>query len=466
MRKHMNPRFNLSRRHLLKSAACGFGHLALSSILNAAPENVLAPKPPQHPARAKRVIFLFMQGGPSQVDTFDPKPELSKWDGKKVDFNHRGSTQSQKVLKHMWEFQHHGQCGQPVSSLFPNIAKHVDDICFLQGMHTEGVSHGPATLFLHTGATSLVRPSVGAWISYGLGSGNENVPAFVTINPPANQGGPRNYNNAFLPPIHQGTVLGQPGDRNALPKLANLKSPLSTEASVNEYNFLNQLNRIQAGQRPDAAVEGTINSLELAWRMQNNAAELVNLDRESQDMRDLYGVDEKPTNSFGRQCLAARQLAESGVRYIQINHCDNDAAPVWDQHSNMPKHQELALEVDKPIAGLLADLKQRGLLDDTLVWWGAEFGRTPFSQGEDGRDHNPKGFTSWLAGGGVKSGFSYGGTDEFGFKAVDGQVHMHDLHATILHLLGMDHERLTFRHSGRDFRLTDVHGRVVSEILA
>jgi len=462
----MTTACTLTRRHLLRTAACGFGHLAFAGITAGAPRNPLAPQPVMHPARAKRVIFIFMQGGPSHVDTFDLKPKLTKWDGKKTDFAHRGSTKPMQVMKPMWKFQRHGQCGQSVSSLFPEVAQHVDDMCFLHGMHTEGVAHGPATLFLHTGATNLVRPSVGAWISYGLGSENENLPAFVTVNPAANKGGPRNYSNAFLPPIHQGTVLGQPGNRNAEPKLANLESLLSTEESRKQYEFLNRLNRIQAGPRPDAALEGAINSLELAWRMQNHAGELVDLARESQQTLKLYGIDQPPTDSFGRQCLAARQLAESGVRYIQINHCDNDAAPVWDQHSNMPKHQELALEVDKPIAGLLADLKQRGLLEDTLVWWGAEFGRTPFSQGADGRDHNPKGFTTWLAGGGVKRGFAHGSTDELGFQAVQGKVHMHDLHATILHLLGMDHEQLTYRYSGRDFRLTDVAGNVVKEILA
>jgi len=456
----------LSRRHLLKAAACGFGHLAFAGIASSAARNPLAPKPAMYEPRAKRVIFLFMQGGPSQVDTFDYKPELVKWDGKMTKFAHRGANNPMKVLKHMWDFRRHGQCGQTVSSLFPEMAQHVDDICFLKGMHTEGVAHGPATLFLHTGATNLVRPSVGAWISYGLGSGNENLPAFVTVNPPANKGGPRHYSNAFLPPIHQGTVLGQPGNRNAVPKLANLRSLLSAESGQKQYEFLNRLNRIQAGPQPGAALEGAINSLELAWRMQNHAGELVDLGRETKATMDLYGINQKPTDAFGRQCLVARQLAESGVRYIQISHCDNDAAPVWDQHSNMPKHQELALEVDKPISGLLFDLKQRGLLEDTLVWWGAEFGRTPFSQGADGRDHNPKGFTTWLAGGGVKSGFSHGATDDLGFQAIEGKVHMHDLHATILHLLGIDHEKLTYRYSGRDFRLTDVAGNVVKEILA
>ncbi len=458
---------SVSRRSLLQSAACGFGYLAFSGIAGAS-SNPLAAQIPLMPARAKRVIFIFMQGGPSHVDSFDLKPELYKYHDKKADFFNARTreVESRNVMQPMWEFQQHGDSGRQVSSLFPEMAKHVDDLCFLHGMHTEGVAHGPATLFLHTGATNLVRPSMGAWVSYGLGTENSNLPAFVTVNPAANKGGPRNYGNAFLPAIHQGTVLGQPGDRNSKPVLRNLNSPLATDQASRQYQFLHALNRSQTGTSGHPDMEGAINSLELAWRMQSHAGDLVDLDKEPQHVQDLYGVGEKPTDGFARQCLAARQLAESGVRFIQISHCDNGATPVWDQHSNMPKHEELAREVDKPISGLLTDLKARGMLEDTLVWWGGEFGRTPYSQGSNGRDHNPKGFTVWLAGGGVKRGFAHGSTDEFGFQAVDNKVHMHDLHATVLHLLGLDHERLTFRYAGRDFRLTDVHGRVVKEILA
>ncbi len=335
-------------------------------------------------------------------------------------------------------------------------------------MHTEGVAHGPATLFLHTGATNLIRPSVGAWISYGLGNENDTLPAFVTINPPANKGGPRNYGNSFLPAIHQGTVLGQPGNAGAIPRLHHIKSPLTPEQAAREHDFVKNLNRAQveaAGDPRNPHLEGAISSLELAWRMQNRGASIVDVGRESEATRELYGLGHKSTEGFGRQCLAARQLVEAGVRYIQVSHCDNSSNPVWDQHSNLPKHEPLAREVDKPIAGLLTDLKQRGLLDDTLVWWGAEFGRTPFSENKNGRDHNPRGFTTWLAGGGTRAGYAHGATDEFGFAAVQDKVHMHDLHATILHLLGLDHEQLTFNHAGRDFRLTDVHGKVVKEIL-
>ncbi|MEN8713486.1 MAG: DUF1501 domain-containing protein [Verrucomicrobiales bacterium] len=450
----------LSRRDLLKSTACGFGSLAFSAVASqAAP--VVAP-------RAKRVIFLFMQGGPSQVDTYDYKPELFQAHGKEVEFHVPRSRkrENKPVMKPLWDFKRYGQCGRWSSSLFPEVAQHVDDLCFIHSMHTEGVAHGPATLFLHTGATNLIRPSMGAWVSYGLGAENENLPAFVTVNPPANKGGPRNYSNAFLPAFHQGTVLGQPGNMSAPPEIRNLQSPLDSDTVLREHDFLDQLNRLQVGDSTNTVLDGVIRSHELAWRMQTHASEVVDIDRENRATRDLYGIGNDTTDGFGRQCLAARQLAEAGVRFIQVSHCDNGSNPKWDQHSKMPKHEGLAQEVDRPIAGLLADLKRRGLLEDTLVWWGSEFGRTPFSQNNDGRDHNPRGFTTWLAGGGVKPGFAYGSTDEFGFAAVENKVHMHDLHATILHALGLDHEKLTYSHAGRDFRLTDVHGRVVEEIFA
>jgi hypothetical protein len=447
------------RRALLKSAACGFGGLALSSFASQSP--VIAP-------RAKRIIFLFMQGGPSQVDTYDYKPELTKGHQKKVNFwvPRTRQNEERELMKSFWEFKQYGECGRWSSSLFPEVAKHVDDLCFIHSMHTEGVAHGPATLFLHTGATNLVRPSVGAWISYGLGSGNSNLPAFVTVNPPANKGGPRNWGNAFLPASTQGTVLGQAGNPNAKPEIRNLASPVSPDESKREYEFLKRLNQVQGGNSEQRMVDGMIASHELAWRMQTHAADLINIDKESRQTQELYGIGDDDTDGFGRQCLAARQLAESGVRFIQVSHCDNKSTPVWDQHNNMPKHEPLAGQVDRPIAGLLTDLKQRGLLEDTLVWWGSEFGRTPFTQNKLGRDHNPRGFTTWLAGGGVKPGFAHGSTDEFGFQAMENKVHMHDLHATLLHLLGLDHKQLTYRYAGRDFRLTDVHGHVVNDILA
>ncbi|MEM9480962.1 MAG: DUF1501 domain-containing protein [Verrucomicrobiota bacterium] len=467
-----NPFALHSRRQLLKSAACGFGALAFNGIMGRqalAASNQLLANPTMHAPRAKRVIFLFMQGGPSHVDSFDFKTDLEKFDGKSKTFHNPRTRKisDHTVMKSLWDFKQHGECGAPVTTLFPEMAKHVDDICFLKGMHTEGVAHGPATLFLHTGATNLVRPSVGAWVSYGLGCENENLPAFITVNPPANKGGPRNYGNSFLPAIHHGTVLGRAGDRTAPPELLNLKSPVAAGAQRRQFDFLRQLNATQTqGAAIDPAVDGALSSLELAWKMQSEAKGLVEIDRETNATLEMYGVGHEVTDHFGRQCLAARQLAEAGVRYIQVSHCGNGATPVWDQHNDMPKHETLAREVDKPIAGLLQDLKQRGLLEDTLVWWGSEFGRTPFTQNKNGRDHNPRGFTTWLAGGGVKPGFTHGATDELGFAAVEGKVHMHDLHATILHLLGIDHESLTYRYAGRDFRLTDVYGRVVDEIIA
>ena len=457
------------RRQFLNSAACGFGSLALSAIAGGSP-NPLAAQRTHHFARAKRVIFLFMQGGPSHLDTFDHKPLLAKHHGKKLPFfvPRTGKTTEEPVYASPWAFKQHGECGQNVSELFPNIAKHVDDLCFLQGMHTEGVAHGPATIFLHTGATNLVRPSMGSWISYGLGTENENLPAFVTISPPPTKGGPRNYGTAFLPSSHQGTPLGRAGGNPKDAKFRNLTNPeLTPAAQAEQYGLLQKLNRQQAAQRgSDEALRATIDSYELAFRLQNHAPDATDIQSEPEHIRSSYGIGEKATDEFGRQCLTARRLAERGVRYIQVNYSDLSDNPRWDQHSNLKKHAHHALATDKPVAALLADLKQRGLLEDTLVWWGGEFGRTPFAQNKDGRDHNPYGFTTFLAGGGVKPGIRHGGTDEFGLRAETGRVHMHDLHATVLHLLGLDHERLTYRHAGRDFRLTDVHGNVVHEILS
>ncbi len=335
-------------------------------------------------------------------------------------------------------------------------------------MHTEGVAHGPATLFLHTGATNLIRPSVGAWISYGLGTENRNLPAFVTINPPMTKGGPRNYSNAFLPTIYQGTAIGRAGIPSSEAKIRHITNDrVPIQLQREQLELLQALNREQIRNAPhDDQLEATIDSFELAFRMQNNAPEVMNISDETKTSLQMYGIGNQETDDFGRQCLLARRLAEAGVRFIQINYADNANTPRWDQHSNMMKHEEHARATDKPVAGLLADLKARGLLEDTLVWWGGEFGRTPYAQGRDGRDHNPRGFTVWLAGGGVKSGMAYGETDEFGYNAIQNKVHMHDLHATILHLLGLDHEELTYRFAGRDFRLTDVQGNVVTDIFA
>jgi hypothetical protein len=349
------------------------------------------------------------------------------------------------------------------------MAKHVDDLCFIQSMQTEGVAHGPATLFLHCGSTNFIRPSVGSWVTYGLGTENENLPGFVTLAPSTGNGGPRNYGNAFLPPVFQGTAIGKagvPANELLIRNLGN--GSASAEEQKRRFELFREMNAEQLKKNPgDAELEAVINSYEVAWRMQNNAPGVLDLAKESPETLASYGIGEKATDGFGRQCLMARRLCEAGVRYVQINYGDNTANPAWDQHSNLPKHADHARAVDKPVAGLLADLKQRGLLDDTIVWWGGEFGRTPYAEKNGtGRDHNPGGFTVWLAGGGLKPGIAYGETDEFGHMAVKNKVHMHDLHATILHLLGLDHEKLTYRFDGRPFRLTDVSGHVVNEILA
>jgi hypothetical protein len=472
----MNPNL-FSRRKALKSAGCGFAYLALAGLANqkAAAANPLAVKAPQFPARAKRVIFLFMQGGVSHVDSYDYKPRLEKDDGKMMDFAdsrsiaRTGKGGTQRVMKPLWKFAQHGQSGRWVSSLFPHMAEHADDYCVIRGMHTEGVAHGPATLFLHTGSTNMIRPSVGAWVTYGLGSENENLPGFVTISPSMGNGGPRNYGNAFLPPVFQGTAVGRSGIAASDSKIRNLSNPMiSTGDQQRQFDLLRAMNEEQLRRNPgDNELEAVINSFELAYRMQNNAPGTLDISKESPATLAMYGIGEKATDNYGRQCLMARRLCEAGVRYVQVNYGDNTNNPAWDQHSNLPKHGEHALAVDKPVAGLLTDLKQRGLLDDTIVWWGGEFGRTPYAEKNGtGRDHNPEGFSVWLAGGGVKRGFAHGETDDFGHYAVNDKVHMHDLHATILHLLGLNHEKLTYRFAGRDFRLTDVAGRAVTEIVA
>src|SRR4051812_14403345 len=467
-----------SRRQALKTAACGFGALALAGLAAeqaGAATDPLSPKTPHHKARAKRVIFLFMQGGVSHVDSFDYKPRLNSDDGKMMSFDDaraiantgkRGS--SQRVMKPLWKFAQHGASGRWASDLFPETNRHVDDLCFIHSVHTEGVEHGPATLFLHCGSTTFVRPSMGSWVLYGLGSQNQNLPGFVSIAPSAGNGGAGNYGNAFLPAVYQGTPIGRAGGPASEATIRNLAGALPPKEQRARFELLRELHAEQLKQRPgDAELEAVANSFELAWRMQHNAPDALDLSKESAETLKLYGVNEKATDTFGRQCLMARRLCEAGVRFVQVTYGDNSANPAWDQHSNLPKHADHAKAVDRPIAGLLADLKRRGLLEDTLVWWGGEFGRTPYAEKNGtGRDHNPGGFTVWLAGGGVKQGYAHGATDEFGHQAVENRVHMHDLHATILHLLGLNHERLTYTYAGRPFRLTDVDGSVVKEILA
>lgn len=468
-----------TRRQALQSMGCGFGYLAALGLAgreaSAAVDNPLMSKEPHFPPRAKRVIFLFMQGGPSHVDTFDYKPQLEKDDGKMRAFDDaRVLAKTKEITEHrvfrsMWNFQQYGQSGQYVSDLFPHIAQHVDDLCFIKGMHTDGVAHGPATLFMHTGSINLVRPSIGSWVLYGLGSENENLPGFVSIQPSMGNGGPRNYGSAFLRAVYQGTAIGRAGVSAEEAKIENLHNNfLSGKEQAAQFELLRAINEEQLSRRSgDQELEAVISSYELAWRMQMHAPNVLDVEKEPAHVKQMYGVDEQGTNDFGRQCLMARRLAEAGVRYIQVNYGDNTNNPRWDQHSKIEQHATHAYNTDKPVAGLLADLKQRGLLEDTLVWWGGEFGRTPYAQNNgSGRDHNPDGFTIFLAGGGTKPGFSHGETDEYGHHAATRKVHMHDWHATLLHLLGMDHERLTFTHEGRPFRLTDVHGEVVQEIIA
>lgn len=421
---------------------------------------------PHFPPRAKRVIFLFMHGGPSHVDTFDYKPQLAKHDGKPLPFD-KPRIQFAKtgnLLKSPWKFRQYGQSGAWVSDLFPHVAKHVDDLTFVKSMHGSNEAHGGAMLKVHTGSDTFVRPSMGSWISYGLGSENENLPSFITINPTLGHGGVRNFGSAFLPPIHQATRIGSTRAPMKNARIENLASATATSPKLQQLqlDLLHKLDAAKAGSAGlDSQLAARLESFELAFRMQMETPSLMDLSQETATTFAEYGIDGSPTDNFGRQCLLARRLSESGVRFVQVTH------NYWDQHSKLKeKHTELAGEVDQPIAALLADLKRRGLLEDTLVIWGAEFGRTPTAQGNNGRDHNPHAFTYWMAGGGVKRGFSYGQSDEFGFYAAEQKVHIHDFHATLLHLLGIDHERLTYRYGGRDFRLTDVEGTVISELFA
>ncbi len=457
-----NP--NLSRRHLLKTSALGFGALAASSLL----AEETAKSGLHFPARAKRIIFLFMKGGPSSIDTFDEKPLLARDDGKPLPFD-KPRVQfaaTGNLLKSPWKFTKHGDSGSPVSELFPNVAKHVDDMCFLHAVHGTNAAHGGALLKLHTGSDSFVRPSMGAWVNYGLGSENQTLPGFITICPTLAHGGVQNWGNAFLPARCQGTPLGVASAPAAQAKMKYVENPrLPRDVQRQQLDFLRELNAEHLSHGESDELEARLESFELAFRMQTAMPEAQDLSGESEETKKLYGIDEKVTENFGRQCLLARRFAERGVRFVQVTH--SDPLVQWDQHSQLREgHTKNALEVDKPIAGLLTDLKSRGLLEDTLVMWSGEFGRTPTAEGKDGRDHNPYGFTVWFAGGGTRGGFHYGATDDYGFFAQEGKVHVHDLHATLLHALGVDHERLTYRYNGRDFRLTDVSGHVVKEIFA
>lgn len=469
----------ISRRRCLQTAALGFGHLALASLLaeeagaegprTGSAADPLAPRAPHHPPRARRVIFLFMKGGPSHVDTFDYKPMLQRDHGRPYPFARPRVTfaSTGTLLASPWSFRRYGASGSWVSTLFPHVARCVDDLCFVHSLHGTNPAHGGALLKLHTGSDNFVRPSIGSWVTYGLGSDNRNLPGFITICPTLAHGGVNNWGAAFLPAVYQGTPLGNASVPAEEARVRYIRGGGPSEIQRLQLDRLMAMNRQHLGRSGDAAaLEARIDSFELAFRMQREMPEAEDISAETPATRRLYGLDDPVTANFGRQCLLARRFAERGVRFIQVTH--SDAMVQWDQHGDLRRgHEKNAREVDRPIAGLLRDLKARGLLEDTLVWWGGEFGRTPTVQGggNDGRDHNPEGFTMWLAGGGVKGGYHHGATDDYGWHAVEDRVHMHDLHATILHLLGLNHERLTYRHAGRDFRLTDVHGEVVHALM-
>ena len=485
MTNHPHSRF-INRRHLLNQWCLGFGGMAFNAMhagLSAGEAPVKQPLSPHDghfKARAKRIIFLFMHGGPSHVDLFDPKPALTKYDGKeppfertRVKFGKRGN-----LLKSPWSFRPTGKSGIPMSSLWQHLPAVADDLCMLHGLCDTNVAHGGACMKLFTGSESLIRPSMGSWVSYGLGSENQNLPSFITICPTSLHGGVDNFGSAFLPNMHQGVPLGTPGYPNTPAKDARFEFLKNEKRSRSQQRILlDQLKRInkqhqkQAGRNPQ--LEARIQSFEMAFRMQTEAPEVMNLADETDATLNLYGYDDPTTKNFAHQLLLARRFSERGVRFVQVSHAgslpfNNEQ---WDQHSHIKKGHEMNVaQIDKPITGFIQDLKQRGLLEDTLVLWGGEFGRTPTAQvGKPetiGRDHHPDGFTMWMAGAGVKGGYRYGKTDEFGYYAVENRMTIHDLHATMLHMMGIDHEELTYHYAGRDFRLTDVHGDVAHDILA
>ena len=446
----------LTRRDLLKSVSAGFGWLAFQGLAGnagAASPASLAVRAPHFPAKAKRVIFLSMQGGPSHMDTFDYKPKLQEDDGK--------SGEKGKLMASPFQFAQHGQSGLWISEVFPNLAGHADDLCLLRGMTTDIPNHPQAFIQMHTGSTQFVRPSLGAWTLYGLGSENENLPGFVTISPPI-QFGSQNYGSAFLPAVFQGTRIGAQKEEGSTATVTDIRNPdLSSELQRKQLDLVQAMNRDLLANGASSEIEGVIQSFELAFKMQTELPHVLDTAKESPATLKMYGIGEGVSDSFGKQCLMARRLSEAGVRFIEVGHGG------WDQHRNLKATlSRNGAATDKPIAGLLADLKQRGLLKDTLVIWGGEFGRTPGNGQPDGRGHNSKGYTMWMAGGGVRGGFSHGATDEHGGKAVENVTHIHDLHATTLALLGLDHEKLTYRYAGRNFRLTDVSGKVAKEIIA
>ncbi len=460
----MRERRPWSRREMLHTSSVGFGALALQGLLaqEARSGSALSPRPAPAAPRAKRIIFIFMHGGPSQVDLFDHKPQLTRDDDKPLPFEKPRivSAKTGNLLASPWKFSHHGQSGAEVSQLLPHLSSIVDDLCIIKSIHGSNSRHGGALLELHTGSDTFTRPAMGSWITYGLGTENQNLPGFITINPTGGHGGSNAWSSAFLPAHFQGTRIGGKGGGMTVPFI---ESPLKNrELQRRELALLEAINRDHFSRGAgDAELEARIASYELAFRMQMEAPGVQDISGEPESVRELYGCNQENTKSFAEQCLMARRFSEAGVRFVQVTH------RYWDSHGNLRKeHARLAGEMDKPVAGLITDLKQRGLLDETLVLWGGEFGRTPVAQGRDGRDHNPHANTMFLAGGGIKQGIQYGATDEYGYYAQENRVHFHDLHATILHQLGIDHKELTYRYAGRDFRLTDVHGRVVRDILA
>jgi hypothetical protein len=445
-----------SRRQMLRTTLNGFGYAAFAGLSTQASH--AAGRLPHFPAKAKRVIMIFMQGGVSHVDTFDHKPKLSADTGKPF-----GSKGTSKLLGSLWKTSQHGQSGHWVSELYPHVAGHADQLCMLHAMHTDQQAHETAVPFFHTGIASQARPSTGAWAVYGLGSETDDLPGYIAMNP-LNSFGGNNHGSAFLPAACQATMVSPGSSSDApgkLPVPDLMPAHLNSAQQRTQLDLLRKINQRRLGiDQVNPELEGVIASYEMAFRMQSAVPSLLDVSRESAETRKLYGIGQSPTDGFGRQCLFARKFAEAGVRYIEIG------TSGWDHHYDIKNLLPTSCTAtDKPIAGLLTDLRQRGLLDDTLVIFGTEFGRTPSAQ-SDGRDHNNRAFTIWMAGGGVKSGYRHGASDEYGAEGVDGKVHIHDLHATMLHLLGIHHEKLTYRYSGRDYRLTDVKGKVVREILA
>jgi len=464
------PTSSINRREMLVQSAAGFGTLGLASAFGA--NNAFGASTGggfHFPAKAKRVIFLFMNGAPSHVDTFDPKPALADHEGEKPSGDLFKKTTA-GFMPSPFKFRPHGNSGVVMSELLPNLARHADDMCVLRGMHTDVPNHEPGLLMMSSGHQQPVRPSFGAWASYGLGTENQNLPAFVVLCPGRPVVGPQLWSSGFLPGQHQGVSIDT-NHVDAEKLIANLKHPtLDRSSQRRQLDLVQQLNRLHAEQRQkDQQLETQIQAMEMAFNMQAEASEAFDISREPESIRQMYG-----DSTFARSCLLARRLCERGVRFTQVYYVHKNGKQPWDTHSkNNTNHRKLCADSDKASAALLSDLKQRGLLDDTLVIWGGEFGRTPYAQidknkkdQEPGRDHHHTGFSMFLAGGGVKPGFTYGNTDEFGMNAIEGRMHVHDLHATALHLMGVDHTRLTYRYSGRDFRLTDVHGRVVSDIIA